>query len=174
MHPQGILTFALSEFPEGVSQRTEQLRAADLDVGEAGIVGAVAADIEISRLREELRIRGDLRFHAERACARCLETAATDFVAQLEVLVRGRNARETEEAPEGVIFHEGEGFSLLEEVRQALLLELPVVALCSPDCQGLCPHCGGNRNRGECQCKEQGSGDPRWHALKDWSEDDAT
>lgn len=174
MHPQGILIFAPSEFPEGISRRTQAVRTAALDLGESGIVGTVTADLEVSRLRGEFRIRGELKFRAERVCARCLEMASTDLIAQLDVLVRGRNARETEEAPEGVIFNEGEGFTLFEEVRQALLLELPAVAVCAPDCRGLCPRCGGNRNRGECQCTVGESGDPRWSALKDLLEDDAT
>jgi uncharacterized protein len=41
----------------------------------------------------------------------------------------------------------------------------PMQALCRPDCGGLCPHCGGNRNLGECQCDQEPS-DPRWALLQ--------
>jgi uncharacterized protein len=47
--------------------------------------------------------------------------------------------------------------------RDAVLLELPLAPLCSPDCQGLCPHCGINRNEEACTCEEPV--DPRWSAL---------
>ena len=35
-------------------------------------------------------------------------------------------------------------------VRDAVGVELPFSPLASPDCQGLCPVCGGDRNLGEC------------------------
>ena len=31
-------------------------------------------------------------------------------------------------------------------VHDAVLLELPLAPLCREDCQGLCPHCGADRN----------------------------
>jgi uncharacterized protein len=34
--------------------------------------------------------------------------------------------------------------------------------LCKPDCKGLCPRCGANRNRQPCTCVGD---DPRWEAL---------
>ena len=49
-------------------------------------------------------------------------------------------------------------------VRDALLLELPIAPLCRADCQGLCPTCGADLNRGPCGCAEQ-SGDARWSVL---------
>ena len=33
-------------------------------------------------------------------------------------------------------------------VRDAIVLELPSAPLCRPDCRGLCPHCGADRNEG--------------------------
>ena len=39
----------------------------------------------------------------------------------------------------------------------------PSVPLCRPDCLGLCPTCGADRNEEPCTCAEPG--DPRWAAL---------
>ena len=47
--------------------------------------------------------------------------------------------------------------------RDAVLLELPLAPLCAPDCQGLCPQCGINRNEEACTCEQPV--DPRWSAL---------
>jgi len=44
--------------------------------------------------------------------------------------------------------------------------DLPLVPLCAPSCQGLCPRCGVNRNETECGCAEAPA-DPRWDALRD-------
>ena len=47
-----------------------------------------------------------------------------------------------------------------------ILLAVPVSALCSPSCQGLCPVCGGNRNLTPCDCEErQRQGESKFAAL---------
>ncbi|MGP0029729.1 MAG: YceD family protein [Acidimicrobiales bacterium] len=48
-------------------------------------------------------------------------------------------------------------------VRDAIVLEVPAAPLCRPGCLGLCPHCGGDRNEGECGCVAPP--DPRWANL---------
>jgi hypothetical protein len=47
---------------------------------------------------------------------------------------------------------------------EQLHLAVPMKPVCRPDCKGLCPHCGADRNRGECDCRETDV-DPRWAAL---------
>lgn len=54
---------------------------------------------------------------------------------------------------------------LAEVARADLLLELPSKFLCSPDCKGLCPQCGVNRNVESCTCSTH-SVDPRLEILK--------
>lgn len=39
-----------------------------------------------------------------------------------------------------------------ELIGEQLVFALPVKWLCSPDCAGLCPKCGENRNLGPCKC----------------------
>lgn len=50
-------------------------------------------------------------------------------------------------------------------IREQLLLALPMSAVCTDDCQGLCPACGQNRNEKPCQCDTRPL-DPRLAALK--------
>ncbi|MBI3635882.1 MAG: DUF177 domain-containing protein, partial [Candidatus Rokubacteria bacterium] len=47
-------------------------------------------------------------------------------------------------------------------------LALPMKPLCRPDCRGLCPLCGGNRNVVSCTCETRPP-DPRLAALRDLS-----
>ncbi len=76
------------------------------------------------------------------------------------------------ESPELSLFFEnppGEELDLTPEVREELLLELPMNLLCSESCRGLCPHCGVNRNLESCDCAEEetsASGEESpWRAL---------
>jgi uncharacterized protein len=51
-------------------------------------------------------------------------------------------------------------------IRQNLLLALPVSPLCDPHCQGLCPECGADLNKGPCSCQRE-EGDPRLAVLRE-------
>jgi len=45
-----------------------------------------------------------------------------------------------------------------------LQLEIPLKPLCRPECKGLCPTCGADRNVAPCDCREEG--DERLAKLK--------
>ena len=53
---------------------------------------------------------------------------------------------------------------LVERLHDALVLEMPLRIYCKPDCLGLCPRCGEDRNRVACSCADQVD-DPRWEVL---------
>lgn len=55
---------------------------------------------------------------------------------------------------------------LTEDIRQMILLSIPLKLLCSEDCKGLCSQCGANWNHRSCDCK-QDEKDPRWQGLQD-------
>jgi uncharacterized protein len=52
-----------------------------------------------------------------------------------------------------------------EMLREQFYLALPMRPLCRPDCQGLCPQCGADRNVEACQCQTEWV-DPRLSVLK--------
>ena len=56
-------------------------------------------------------------------------------------------------------------------LREQLDLQLPVKPLCSATCRGLCPSCGADRNRTECECV-QDDVDPRMAPLLHWKKDE--
>jgi uncharacterized protein len=55
-------------------------------------------------------------------------------------------------------------------IREAVLMTIPIAALCCPDCAGLCPQCGADLNQGKCSCQPELT-DPRWTGLKKLLED---
>ena len=64
----------------------------------------------------------------------------------------------------GVLVVEGEHLDTEPLVAEQILLEVPMKPLCSPDCRGLCPRCGADRNVTP-NCCEEPAGDDRWEAL---------
>ncbi|MCL2696259.1 MAG: DUF177 domain-containing protein [Clostridiales bacterium] len=84
-----------------------------------------------------------------RICARCTEP----FVERLTIPLNERYLREStlQEDDESRPLA-GDRLQLLPAFWDNLYLQLPIVAVCSEDCRGLCPACGGNRNLQECSC----------------------
>ena len=137
-------------------------------VGLAGLSGVAAeippsspvdVDLVLERVPEGIVVRGTLAADWTAACSRCLEP------------VTGQVSVHVDELFEAVPL-EGETYLLEDDVidlepmvRDALLLELPLVPLCRPDCAGLCPTCGVNHNVAPCDCSTD-EPDPRWAALR--------
>lgn len=63
------------------------------------------------------------------------------------------------------VLYEGTEVDLAPVVREQILLALPMSALCSEGCLGLCQVCGQNLNEDACAC-DRHVPDPRWAALR--------
>jgi uncharacterized protein len=115
------------------------------------------ADVVLQSVAGGIAVRGTVRgpWHGE--CRRCLlPTSGTVEVAVLEHYTEGGDGDETYPLTDDRV-------DLEPLVRDAVMLELPPVPLCTPDCQGLCPQCGANRNEQRCACRPVTDG--RWAAL---------
>jgi uncharacterized protein len=116
-------------------------------------------------------LKGRLTYEQTLACIRCLapivEPAAAEVELMIEVERHGRTAgaeRELEEEELGLITVEGETLDTDPILLEQLQLGVPMKPLCRPDCKGLCPVCGADRNVTACSCAES-KGDQRWAAL---------
>ena len=134
----------------------------------------VTVDAEVESVVEGVLVSGVVRATAVVHCVRCLR----DFDQDLEVEVRELFALEPDDA-------EDEGYAVLPDdrlpldtmARDALVLGFPAAPLCRPDCAGLCPVCGADRNADDCGHGGTDPIDPRWAGLADLralqEEDDA-
>ncbi|MDD5021169.1 MAG: DUF177 domain-containing protein [Endomicrobiaceae bacterium] len=46
-------------------------------------------------------------------------------------------------------------FNLFDEIKQTIILDIPMQPLCCAGCKGICQVCGCNKNQKDCSCKEQ-------------------
>ncbi|HJR97671.1 MAG TPA: YceD family protein [Actinomycetota bacterium] len=120
----------------------------------------VEGDLLLEALVEGILVSGTLGATLALRCARCL----TEFEQPFEVTVHELFVPVPE--PDGDDYPlDRDGFLEPDQmVRDAIGVELPFSPLCRPDCQGLCPVCGGDRNLGECPGHAEI--DPRWAALE--------
>jgi uncharacterized protein len=135
--------------------------------------------VTLMRTSQGVLVTGTLRTKVRAECRRCLEPFPADAQLDLEEeflpVARIGNAPVDDVPPEerddALLIDGDHMLDLSEVVRQGLWLALPSEGVCRPDCAGLCPRCGGNRNLGECQCNAE-STDPRWAALQAFFSDE--
>ncbi len=150
-----------------------------IDFGEPGVeqLSPIEArgSAELASVIDEIRVRGELRGRFSAVCDRCLEPVPIQVEDRFDLvyLPAGAEGGPSEEhalreQDTDVGFYEGAGIELRDVVREQVLLLLPMHRLCRPDCKGICPQCGGNRNEAACGCKEKPA-DARWAALKNLS-----
>jgi uncharacterized protein len=85
-------------------------------------------------------------------CGRCITPFEVDITTTFEVLFSiGSESLEQSEADER--YYDGETLDISEDVRQAIVLEIPAWPLCSETCKGLCPQCGAELNINACSCE---------------------
>ena len=131
----------------------------------------VSGTAELNGATAEIRVRGHITVLMEAECDRCLETATFPLDTDFELFYMPASSLEAAEASidESELemgFYEEEGLELTAVVREQILLSLPMQRLCRPDCRGLCPLCGQNRNVSSCGCQPKPV-DDRWGALRD-------
>ena len=157
------------QIPEGAIDYVSDVR----QVGPLAVDGRAELLVEHHGHKEtveDIRIRAKLAGEFELLCARCLNAVPTPVDTSFDLIFRpagvdaeaGEHAISEDETEIG--YYEKSGLPLEDVVREQVLLTLPGRALCREDCKGLCPHCGADRNAGDCDCGESAS-DPRWGAL---------
>jgi uncharacterized protein len=134
--------------------------------------------VELLRTSLGILVEARLNGHVQVQCSRCLTNVrwpvtleiVEEFQPTIDV-VRGVFLP-VEEEDEALLINQHHVLDISEVVRQALLLEVPLLALCKEDCAGLCPNCGQDLNLGPCGCSLVAP-DPRWESLaKLWSDDE--
>jgi uncharacterized metal-binding protein YceD (DUF177 family) len=124
----------------------------DLD-GRPGPKG-LALRGRLEKMGEDYLLRANLQGQMETTCARCLETALVGLNVPLAVTFVSTEADKTgdDEDPD-VIGFLGNEIDVGDEIRDEILLALPINPLCKESCRGLCTVCGGNLNVTACACK---------------------
>ncbi len=146
----------IASFVEGENPVEEELSAGDLDLDAAVYAHPIQVTGTVENLGHMLNVDVTVTTEAEAVCDRC----AIEFQRPCEVDVQAhvlfREARDQEEEEtEGLIFagRKPSEVDLSNEIREALLLEWPMLVYCREDCKGLCRRCGADLNEGPCTCE---------------------
>lgn len=124
--------------------RTAWLRGA-LEESEATAVAPDGyIDVRLSKSGNDVVVHGKLEAHVEVPCARCLEPARVDIAQTVSVLMVPEShakhpdgEHDLSPAEADVLTYSGDIVALDDLVRDEILLEIPMIPLCSEDCPGM-------------------------------------
>ena len=111
----------------------------------------------ITKTAGTIFIKGKLSAIIDICCSRCLEETklplGADFSYTL-IPAKAENKEDLELKEEEleISHYQGDFIDLTPIICEQIILQIPIKALCSEDCKGLCPHCGSNLNASACNC----------------------
>ena len=128
----------------------------------------VTANMQLSRVGETVSVRGALDGDVQLACTRCLGEAHVPIHIPLRITIGAEAVGGEDSLDDEVEYftHDGVRIELENVLREALILAVPMTAICKEDCKGLCASCGADRNVTDCG-HSQALPDPRLSVLKD-------
>jgi uncharacterized protein len=136
-----------------------------------GFVEPVTVNGKVRLAGPEVFVNGHIETLVQVECDRCLKQVEIPVKADFDLqYITGAEyetsavAELTEDAMSVSVF-DGETIDVDEIVKEQILLAVPTRLLCQPDCKGICPVCGIDKNTGDCECETK-EVDPRWAALK--------
>lgn len=103
------------------------------------VAGEVIYELTGQYLNGNILVKGSAKVLMSGICGRCLK--------ELEFELANRNIH---------LFYDDIDVDELDvgpELREELLVNLPINLLCADDCKGLCPYCRQDLNRGDCSCE---------------------
>jgi uncharacterized protein len=134
----------LSEFTEGVLIPVEgsyDAKAIEVEFPDMLYTEPILLKGEAEKSPGMLRLQGALTTAVRRVCGKCLKEKSEKLSFEVDWIfdLSGKEVIEP-----------------LENVRELLIVEHPLVHLCKASCKGLCPQCGIDLNERSCNCKENG------------------
>lgn len=148
-----------------------------VEAGEVGFPLPLQIRLRIFRVEEMVEVEGELEISIGLSCSRCLKgfelPVSSRFSLTFTRELPGVEGEDGEEGVEvsaedmGLILFEGEEIDLRDGIQEQVIMALPFRPLCRPQCKGLCPSCGADRNVTSCGC-ESTDVNLKFAALKDF------
>lgn len=134
------------------------------ELGEVGWSG------EVARAARGFRLTASLQYTQTLNCTRCLKPVDVPVESDVELMVEVKGSMPVvgeirlQPSDLGTLALDEPELDTRPILIEQLQLNVPMTVLCRPDCAGLCPHCGADRNENPSCCEPET--DPRWEALK--------
>lgn len=163
----------ISNLSEGIHEYSFEEEPSGIELDER-FSKPVVVKVELEKRSRQLFLTGHVKTSGKFVCDRCLDGFNKDISIDYRMAyvyeIKGSDGVGKAETPEAgdevTVIHESTNeIDIGEDVREYILLSVPMKLLCKDDCAGLCPKCGANLNLGACSCQKDDV-DPRWDKLK--------
>lgn len=162
----GEIRIRISGLSSGLHEYHFSITPSDIGLDEH-FHSSIEVDAHLDKASHQLYLKTAIRTSASFECDRCLD----GFEQQLSIrytMFYIYDEQESGKFPEDevqIINPDTVYLELAEDVRQFVLLSVPLKLLCKEDCKGLCTNCGTNWNHASCDCKRELI-DSRWSGLQ--------
>ena len=115
-------------------------------------------EVTVTKMGSNVRVEGPVKSTMQLLCDRCLEPFSLPVSAHLDIELAPKddqpNLPDVELSGDemDLYYFEGDELELEPYVYEEVMLAIPIKALCSDACKGICPVCGKNRNTETCGC----------------------
>ena len=152
---------------EGVHHFSFREPVTEVDLGKE-FCGEVEVDVMLEKSGKQLYVDADVRAQGMFPCDRCTSPFSLALRAPFQMYyvwdprdVELQDPSQVQVIPPGL-----PAIDLAEDVRQTVLLAVPLKLLCKDECRGLCPRCGADLNKESCRCSPE-TLDARWAPLRE-------
>jgi uncharacterized protein len=163
------LKIRVSGLSAGTHEYSLRVPASDLQL-DANFDTPVDVKVRLEKLARQIIVRGGIATRASFSCDRCLAGYRQQLAASYAIVYVEDDAEAGKFPPEDVRIMRNDAtvIDLSEDVREMLLLSVPLKLLCRDECRGLCSSCGADLNAGECGCAKEtaGSSIVPWQGLE--------
>lgn len=162
----GSMKIPIAGMSNGEQELTFSAEAATIGLEEEFSTVRVSAIVE--KQNEEIRLDATIATEKRCVCDRCLAEFRLSLspVYTMHYVFSEAEASRFDPAEVVTLAPGTPSLDIADDVRQMVLMAVPLKLLCKETCLGLCPSCGRNLNEGSCQCRPE-TADSRWDALRD-------
>lgn len=129
------------------------------------LFGKYNANVVLNKFDDQIILEASTTAGANFICDRCGTEFIQSVISKYKMIYLLRSIEDAEEeinitylSPDTHII------DLSNDVRDYMILSLPMKRLCKEDCKGLCVKCGSDLNEKQCEC-EDSEFDDRWKVL---------
>jgi uncharacterized metal-binding protein YceD (DUF177 family) len=167
---ENAMKIDLRELEEGETQFTYEQDPVDLALAPEEVVfaGKINTSVVVHKLSDSLAASGKTQFSIQADCARCNEGITRTFEAEFAFIFQSGKPRGVEGDEDETLIWLDEGSEELDlgkEVRDYILLEIPINPVCEAYESGTCPNLVAVEEIERAAGGKEES-DPRWAALR--------
>jgi uncharacterized protein len=155
-YEQAGLRINISKLSDGIHEYKFKVEPRQLGLDER-FNKPLNVNARLDKATNKIFLTSDLETDADVECDRCLNPFLHHLQTSYNVLYtyEDRDITVNDSDDVQVISIDKVYLDLAEDVRQYLLLAMPIKLVCKDECAGLCPTCGKNLNDIKCNCKTE-------------------